>query len=93
MRILGRSPPVIAEITVAPSAKLTVVIDLLAEAAARMGARPRVELIGIDLDGARIRVTAMTSTTDAKNKLLCNISETLQANQIGLGRSSRASLP
>ena len=88
MRILGRSPPVDGELTVAPIAPLAKTLDLLAEAAARTGARPRVEVLGIDSEGAHLRVTVTTSTTDAKNKLLCNMSEALQQNGVALGRGS-----
>jgi hypothetical protein len=47
---------------------------------------PRVDVLSLDVDGARIRVSVMTNTTEPKNKLLCTLSEALAANKVALGR-------
>ncbi|HVY49398.1 MAG TPA: mechanosensitive ion channel domain-containing protein, partial [Minicystis sp.] len=91
MQVLGRSPPVVAELVVSPRGGLAKALDLIVEAAGRVGARPRVDVVSLDADGARVRVAVLTNTTDAKNKLLCTLSEALEQNGIPLGRTGPGS--
>jgi small-conductance mechanosensitive channel len=85
-KVLGRSPPVVVELVVSSASALAHSLELLVEAAARVGAMPRVDVLSLDVDGARVRVSVMTNTTDPKNKLLCTLAEALEANKISLGR-------
>ncbi len=89
-KVLGRSPPVVVELVVSSTSALAHSLELITEAAARVGAMPRVDVLSLDADGARVRVSVMTNTTDPKNKLLCTVSEALQANKIPLGRDGAA---
>ncbi len=56
-RVMGPSPVVVAELVVDPRASQQRVRAVLAEAAAKVGAAPDVDLVSIDVDGALYRVS------------------------------------
>ncbi len=56
-RIMGASPVVAVELVVDSKASQVRVREILVEAASKIGATPKVDLVSIDLDGALYRVT------------------------------------
>jgi hypothetical protein len=88
-RILGPAPPVRVEVAVSSAADLGRATEALAQAAATIGTRARVELASLGAEGAVFRVGVQpTSTIDAQNRLLLAIAATLRERGIDLGRSA-----
>jgi len=56
-RLMGPSPVVSVELVVDPKASQVRVREVLVDAASKVGATPRVDLVSIDIDGALYRVT------------------------------------
>jgi hypothetical protein len=88
-RILGPSPPLAVEITVAPTADLAAAAEALAQAAATVGAEARVELADLSAGGARFRVRVQPASPDgARGRLLVAAAAALRARGVALGSAA-----
>jgi small-conductance mechanosensitive channel len=90
-RVVGAAPLVAVELSVDPSSDLGRVVEVLRKAAGGVGGRARVEVIGLDLDGARIRVAVTARGGADRNALYVALSAALHAEGVGLGRSGPTS--
>src|SRR5262249_2117753 len=96
-RVVGAAP-VTVEISVDAASDLARVVELIEKTAGTLGGRPRVEVVGLDADGARVRV-AVTPRRDGppsaasvgadRNALYCAVSAALKAEGVALGRGGR----
>jgi small-conductance mechanosensitive channel len=90
-RVLGPARLVSVELLVAPSAAVEdSVRDLLAVSASAVGNRPQVEIVSLDADGVRYRVTVSAEARDAKSRLFMQLTQALRAAEVPLGRRSAA---
>lgn len=92
-RKLGSLPPVVVEVSVAPTAAVEIVTELLSRVASAVGARGRVELHRLDAEEARYFVTVLSASQTAKSELLARIATGLREAGIALGRPSPRSAP
>jgi hypothetical protein len=92
-RKLGSLPPVVVEVSVAPTAAVEIVTELLSRVASAVGARGRVELHRLDAEEARYFVTVLSASQTAKSELLARIATGLREAGIALGRPSPGSAP
>ena len=86
-RLLGPEPPVSVEVTLEKAALDEDVRELLREAAGAVGARPRVELVRLDAEGACYRVTTHRAGAGASSALVAILAEALSAAEIPLARA------
>lgn len=85
-RVLGPSPSLVVEITVAASADLLLAAGALERAAATVGERPRVDLEALTAAGARFRVRVEPErAAGARHRLLAAVAAALQKEGIALG--------
>jgi small-conductance mechanosensitive channel len=86
----GAALPLAVEVSLARVADITTVVALLEEVAARIAEKPRVEVVSIGADGARLRVTVDAPKAGprrvTKNRLFANIGRALDERSIGLGK-------
>ncbi len=85
-RVIGAAALVAVELSVEPASDLSRVVDLLRQAAGAVGGRPRVEVTGIDRDGAHLRVAVTPRAGADRNALFCALSAALQGEGVALGR-------
>jgi hypothetical protein len=85
-RVVGRSAPLTVAISVDPACDLATVVELANTTASNLGTRPRVEVVGIDADGAHLRVSLVPRTGSDRSALFIALSATLRAEGVALGR-------
>lgn len=86
-RVLGATLRTTVDVTVAATAPIEHVQAILLQAAGAIGSWSKVELVGIDVDGAHFRVSVAAVTLTARTELLTAAAKALQAAKIALGRS------
>jgi small-conductance mechanosensitive channel len=86
-RMLGATPRVSVDIAVTPTAPLDQVQAILLQAASAQGGWAKVELTGIDADGAHHRLSIGSAAANARTELLSGAAKALAAARIALGRS------
>ncbi len=91
VRLLGREPPVVVDVSVASTASVDTVTELLRRVAEGAGAAGRVELLRLDADEARYRVTVLSASVTARSDLLSSIATHLRDAGVALGRPPAAS--
>ncbi len=84
-RIVGSAAPVSLEITVAATEAQTRVRERLIAIAAPLTTRARVELVALDGDGARYRLTGCR--VEGAADLAAAVADALRADDVALGRS------
>jgi small-conductance mechanosensitive channel len=80
---------VAVELSIDAGIDLAHVVELLREAAGTVGASPRVLVLGLDADGAHVRVAVAPRAGADRNALYCALSAALQAQGVALGRRRR----
>ena len=90
---LGVRPRLSIEIAVNAVASPTAVVRLLEEAASAVGRDVLVEVLAVDVDGTRYRVSATCDSLDGKTRLARDLIEALAAAAIPLGRGSQRTGP
>lgn len=86
-RVLGASPPVTVEVTLASEAAARDdVLPLLKDAASAIGSDARASLIDFHVDGASYRVSIASSKADAKSRLAGALANALTKAGLPLGR-------
>jgi small-conductance mechanosensitive channel len=85
-RVVSPSAAISVEISVDPGSDLARVIALAQEAAASVGAGPRVEVTGLDADGAHVRVAVAPRAGADRNALYLALSAALRGAGVALGR-------
>jgi small-conductance mechanosensitive channel len=88
IRRLGSLPPVVVEVSVAPSASVETVTERLSRAADPVGNNVHVALSRLSADEARYVVTVHSSSASAQGDLLARIAASLREAGIPLGRSA-----
>jgi small-conductance mechanosensitive channel len=83
VRLLGPTPRVSVEVSAASAPNVR---ELLLQAARELGENPSVELIALDPDGSRYRISVSCGLPDARGQLLVLASEALAATKVTLGR-------
>lgn len=87
-RVLGTSPVITVEVTLAPEATARDDVPaLLKDAAEAVASDARVTLLDFDVDGARYRVSACSSAPDAKGRLSSALAAALVKSGVPLGRA------
>jgi small-conductance mechanosensitive channel len=98
-RVIGGSAMVAVELSVDPRSDLAVVVELMKKTAGTIGGRTRVDVLGLDADGAHLRVAVAPRAGAAsrgstagvdKNALYVALSAALRVDGIELGRRRRA---
>jgi gamma-glutamylcyclotransferase (GGCT)/AIG2-like uncharacterized protein YtfP len=89
LKVLGKTRPVSATITVGAKTPQPAVRQLLLEVAAGIGAEPDLELVGLDQNGASYRVTVRSDRPDAQHRLYCAIGDALTERSIPLGTAPK----
>lgn len=84
-RVVGRAPVATVEIVVDAKAPQSKAYDALFAAARGVSARAKVELVSIDADGARYRVSC---PDDGAKNVAVVVTEALLAVDVGLGRKA-----
>jgi small-conductance mechanosensitive channel len=84
-RVISSASLVAAEVSVAAGTDLALAVDVLRKAAATVGTRGRVEILGLDASGAHLRVGVAPVRGGDRNALFMAIASALQANRIVLG--------
>jgi small-conductance mechanosensitive channel len=93
-RVISPTAAVAVELRVELRVDLARVVELLREAAGTVGVRPRVLVLGLDVDGARVRVTVDPRGGADRNALYCALSAALQAGGgVTLGRRGEGPPP
>jgi small-conductance mechanosensitive channel len=85
-RVLGASPRVGVDITVVATAPLDQVHTILLQTASAQGSWAKVELAGIDADGAHYRVSIGSPAPTARAELLAAVARALSTARIPFGR-------
>jgi small-conductance mechanosensitive channel len=86
-RVLGPHQRVSVEVVLAPKvAADDKVGDLLRDSAGMIGKAPEVEVVALDADGVRYRVTVSSDALDAKRRLYAIVAQALVAADVPLGR-------
>jgi small-conductance mechanosensitive channel len=85
VRLLGNAPRVSIEV-VAPAESPPNLRELLLQAAGQAGGNARVELIQLDADGARYRISVTSAAPDARTLLLVAVNEAMPKTKSALGR-------
>ncbi len=90
----GAPPPQTrVEITVSASAGQRALRELLLRAAASLGASAEVELVRLDANGARYRVTVRSGGEASAEGLACALADALNEARVPLGRGAAPSTP
>jgi hypothetical protein len=88
-RVIGTSALLSADLSVDPKSDLSAVVELLKKTAGTVGGRPRVEVLGLDADGAHLRVAVAPRGGADRNGLYVALSSALRSDGIELGRRRR----
>ncbi len=89
MRVIGKSPLVAIEISVAPDASVGRAREVIAEAVKGIGTPAKVTLIDFDAAGAHFRATTFSDANDARDRWLTAILEGLGSAGVPLARPRR----
>ena len=85
-RVVGAAPVVVVEIPVDPASDLARVVELLRKTAGSLSGRPKVEVVGLDKDGARVRVAVTSRGGVDRSSLYCALAAALAGEGVALGR-------
>lgn len=86
-QVLGPTRLVSVEVLLTPKALVDDnVRDLLAESARSVGQKPRIEIVSLDAEAARCRVTVRSDALDAQSRLYMIVAKALAAADVPLGR-------
>jgi small-conductance mechanosensitive channel len=88
-RVIGTSAHLSADLSVDPKSDLSAVVELLKKTAGTVGGRPRVEVLGLDADGAHLRVAVVPRGGSDRNSLYVALSSALRGDGIELGKRRR----
>jgi hypothetical protein len=88
-RVIGGAALIAVEISVDPRSDLATVVELMKNAAGTVGGRPRVDVLGLDADGAHLRVAVAPRGGADRNALYVALSSALRGDRIELGRRQR----
>jgi hypothetical protein len=89
-RVVGATSLVAVELSVDPGSDLSRVVDVLRRAAGTVGGRARVDVQGLDADGAHLRVAVTPRLGADRNALFCALSAALHGEGVALGRRRAA---
>ena len=89
VRLLGPAPRVSIEVTAPPSEAPANVRELLLQATAQLGENPSVELVALDAEGARYRISVASATARCPRAApaTCATETLAKAREPALGRS------
>ncbi len=91
-RVVSPTALCVVELSVDSATDLARVVELTRKTAGTLGSRPRIDVLGLDADGAHLRVAVAPRAGSDKNALFCALSAMLQAEGVALGRGRRPGL-
>jgi hypothetical protein len=92
-RVAGSASLVWIELSVAAATDLAVALDLVRRTAATIGSRVRADVVGVDADGAHLRVAVAPQRGSDRNALWIALTGALRREGIELGARRRPERP